>query len=158
MSKGQGHFLIWNCWGICWILCSMLMLRHPQRMEKAGKAIQKQLKAWFLALEILTCYERLKKLLQVFSSLSKRRLRSNLTEMYNHQYHKKILMLVFHLGKKLQQKGRHIDKVPARIDNLFPSCYEEAVCSLLQVRVYPSYSGRQASLINHLAIIVVCCR
>lgn len=124
------HFLIWDCWGICWILCPVLMLRHPERMQKTGKAVQKQLKEWFLALESLPCNERLQKLLHGFSSLSKRRVRSNLTAMYKHQYCEKISDASLPSGKetaaemKTYRWGTRKDRLP------YTSCTAGAVCPL----------------------------
>lgn len=128
LGKQWCHFLIRDCWGICWILCAVLMLRHPERMEETGKAVQKQLKAWFPALEILPCNERLKKLLQVFSSLSKRRLRSNLTEIYNHQYHKKISDANLPSGKETAAERKTYRQGSRKNRLSYTSCYAEAVC------------------------------
>lgn len=70
---------------------SMLILRHPEKMQKNGTAVQKQLEKVFAALPILLLNERLKKLFQDFPCLSKR-LRNNLIEtyMYKHYLGKKI--------------------------------------------------------------------
>lgn len=67
---------------------SMLILRHPEKMQKNGIAVQKQLEKVFAALPILLLNERRKKLFQAFPCLSKR-LRNNLIEIYKHYLGKK---------------------------------------------------------------------
>lgn len=96
--------------------------------QKGCRKLEKQYKnngPGYSALQWVTL-----KALQVFSSLSKRSLRSNLTEMYKHQYHKKISDAHLLSGKETAAERKTYRQGPRKNRLLYTSCSAGPVCPL----------------------------